>query len=275
MQKVTIHILMGLPGSGKTHFATEYQKSDEGRHACVVFMDELMEKYGWRNLNVREVLREGISRRRFAYTFMIDGLFLTNQALADAISVVCEYHLSADVVIHRWKENRKICELNDGGRREKNSTQMIRNAAYEEVDVDWLTTKLKNYDVRNITIVEHDVVLKPDWIRYVKTVDVTLVDGKLRSERWSCGGCRGNCYDSSMYYYDGEEPSKFTALDKFLDEKCPNLLYKDYRKISEQCISTEEESEAEYYGGSTSYMRWVCDMKKLYELLKEMNYIKD
>ena len=43
--------------------------------------DELMEKYGWRNLNVREVLREGISRRRFAYTFMIDGLFLTNQAL--------------------------------------------------------------------------------------------------------------------------------------------------------------------------------------------------
>ena len=114
MQKVTIHILMGLPGSGKTHFATEYQKSDEGRHACVVFMDELMEKYGWRNLNVREVLREGISRRRFAYTFMIDGLFLTNQALADAISVVCEYHLSADVVIHRWKENRKMLPKHRG-----------------------------------------------------------------------------------------------------------------------------------------------------------------
>ena len=275
MQKVHVDVLMGLPGSGKTHFANEYKNSPEGKYTNIVFMDELMAKYGWRNLNTREVLREGIASRRFVYSYMIDGLFLTNQALADAISVVGEYHLDAEVTIHRWKENREICELNDGGRRDKPSTQLIRTAVYEEVDVEWLLQRLKNYGVTKIDVVEHDVILKPDWVRFAKAVDITMNDGKLRSERWSCGGCHGNCYDSSMYYSDGEEPAVFTELYNFLDEKCPNLLYKDFRVIQQKCITTEEESEPEYYGGSTTYRRWVCDMEKLHSVLKELNYIKD
>ena len=225
----------------------------------------------------REYIQYGIDDWRWQSTVVLDGLFLTNNDIFNAITFFSEYASCGgiEVIVHRWNEDRETCVKNDGGRREKKSTGTILNATYEEVDVEALNNRLQKYGAKNIKVTEvvrHDVVLKPDWIRYFKACADFGRDGKLRSATWSLGGEYGSCYGGTSRS-DGEEPLDFDELDNLLDKKCPELKYRDYREIKKKCISTEETTQSEYYGGYTNYMNWVCDLKKMYDLLHELGYV--
>ena len=277
MGNVHVLIAMGLPGSGKSSWADEAKRSCFGNDIHVIHLDDIKEKYFWGNrYAARDYIRKGMEGWRGQGQILLDGLFLTNDDLFNAITCMHNYAGNEmNVIIHRWNENRDICLKNDGGRREKKSTGTILNAKYEDVDTDALNDRLHKYGATNVEVtkvIRHSVVLKPDWLRYFKShVDVDQ-DGKLRSGRWSVGGCCGNCYDNDISYFDGEEPLEFTILDDFLDEKCPNLRYQHYRQIRKECVSTEKSSESEYYGGCTNYMNWVCDLQKMYDMLEEFGY---
>jgi hypothetical protein len=266
---------MGLPGSGKTHFASEFERDTNNKY--VIHLDDIREKkYFYRkDYSIRDYVRDGMEGWRGQHEVILDGLFLTNDDLFNAITFFTEY---ADrkmyVIIHRWDADRDTCLKNDGGRRNKKSTSTILNAKYEEVDVDALNTRIANFGAPYIEVskvIRHTVQLKPDWIRYFKTHIDFGTDGKLRSEKWSLGGKRGSCYGGT-YYSDGEEPLEFVELENLLERKCPNLLHMHYRYLWKDCVKTEEHTEDEYYGGYTTYMNWVCDLEKLYELLENYGY---
>jgi hypothetical protein len=267
-------ITMGLPGSGKTSFANEVRSANETH---VIHLDEIRERhYSYhKEYNACDYIRKGMSGWRGQPQVLLDGLFLTNNDLFNAITTLSEYAArKMYVIIHRWEADRDTCLKNDGGRREKRSTKTILNAKYEEVDLESLNERLKVYGADYIEvskIIRHDVVLKPDWIRYFKTHVGFGSDGKLRSERWSLGGKRGSCYGGT-YYSDGEEPLEFDELENLLESKCPNLLHRHYRYIWKDCVRTEETTEDEYYGGYTNYMNWVCDLEKLYQALAMYGY---
>lgn len=269
-------ILQGLPGSGKTEFAKQQNAESSNKDIHVIHMDEVREKCGWGSrYSVSDCINDGLKSYRGQNTVLLDGLFLTNDDVYNAICYV-DSHLVCPmrVVVHRWNEDRDTCVKNDGGRREKKSTGMILNATYEELDVDGLNSRLAGREIEIVDVIQHEVELKPDWIRYFKSCPVVDSDGKLRSAQWSLGGEHGSCY-GGRHYSDGEEPCEFTELDDFLDEKCPDLRYRHYRAIHRECVTTEENTESEYYGGYTNYMNWVCDLKKMYEMLKDFGYIID
>jgi hypothetical protein len=267
-------ILQGLPGSGKTEFAKGQKIDSAGRDIFVIHLDDVREKYGWGSrYGVSNCIKDGLKSYRGQGTILLDGLFLTNDDIYNAICYV-DSHLVCrmDVLIHRWNEDRATCVKNDGGRREKKSTGMILNATYEEVDVEGLNKRLEGRDIAIAQVIRHDVKLKPDWVRCFKSCDVVSFDGKLRSGKWSLGGEHGSCYGGRSYS-EGEEPLEFYELDDLLDDKWPDLRLRHYRKIKRACVSTEEHTEDEYYGGYTTYMNWVCDLEKMYNMLEDFGYV--
>ena len=272
-----LHILMGLPGSGKTTFAEEVKNSPEGKDVFVIHADDVREKYFWSNrYTIRDYIRKGMEGWRGQPNVVVDALILTNDDIFNVLTLFTEYVCAKlEVVIHRWDEDRETCLKNDGGRREKKATGIILNATYEDVDIEMLNKRLVGYGAKGVEVVEivlHEVKLKPDWYRFFKTRVDFGRDGKLRSERWSIGGEHGSCYGGHRYS-EGEEPLEFDVLDQLLDEKCPELKYRDWREIKRKCVTTEETTESEYYGGYTNYMNWVCDLKKIYDLLEDLGYI--
>ena len=267
-------ITHGLPGSGKTSWS---ETLESNRDVFVLHADDIREKFysfGGR-YTVRDYIVMGMQEWRGQPNVVVDALVLTNDDIFNVVTLFSEYvHGHLEVVVHYWNEDRKTCLKNDGGRREEESTSMILNARYEDVDVEGLNKRLFAYGAKGIEVtdvVRHDVMLKPDWYLFCKSGVDFGRNGKLRSERWSVGGEYGSCY-GGKHMTDGEEPCEFTELDNLFDKKCPELKYRDYREIKKRCISTEETTQSEYYGGYTNYMNWVCDLKKMYEILKEFGY---
>lgn len=253
-----LHIMMGLPGSGKSSLADEIKKADD-RNIYVIHADEEREKmcvWGDR-YEIRDYVRQGMDNWRGQTQVVVDGLVLTNDHIFNVAAFFLEYAYGIlEVVVHRFDEDRETCINNDGGRRERKSTRTIMGAQYEEVDIETLNKRLLVYGAKNVQVAEvicHKVELKPDWYRFFKDQVDIWGDGKLRSQSWSLGGMHGSCYGGKSYS-DGEEPYEFTELDELLDEKCPDLAYKHFRAIRTECIKTEEREESEYYGGYTRYM---------------------
>ena len=100
-------------------------------------------------------------------------------------------------------------------------------------------------------------------------------DKKLRSSRWCTGGAYGSCWSNSLSPVSADEPLEFEELDNLLEEIAPNVTFLHYKKIRSQCVKTEESYERDYYGGGCSYLNWVCDLEKLYDLLEQQGYIEE
>lgn len=266
-----LNILVGLPASGKTSFATEEVKTQ--KNARAIFLDEV--KFRHFSKTIEDTIYYGIRDLSGTYdTIYLDGLFLTNDDISNAIYTVAKYFKKVEVEIHRWNEDRETCVKNDGGRRELPSTQTILNATYEEIDLDKINEELKDFDVTIVKITNHIVRLKEDWYRHFKGYSYVDKDGYLRSPKWTTGGAYGNCWDSSLSPVSPEEPLDFDALDELLEGVCPSITFLHYKKIRKECVDTEESYQSEYYGGCTNYLNWRCNLAKMYDILNELGYIK-
>lgn len=266
--KRNVLLMVGLPGSGKTTFAKKYECRLSYK---VIHLDDLKDEWLNRNKSQVEILKSEITHH-IAESLVIDGLFLTNKDVLEVLQMIVDYFSLISVEIHYWEEDRDTCLKNDGGRRSKSSNLTIQNALFEKIDINMLKEALKN---DNIKLINHTVKLKDDWYLYFKQhSDIKQSNGKLCSSTWCTGGSVGNCFDSSLFSISADEPIEFTELDNLLEEICPNLTFLVYKKILKECVSTEKSSESDYYGGHTNYLNWVCDLKKLYEILNELEYIK-
>ena len=277
---IELHILMGLPGSGKTTFAEELKnklmKKGNSRSVAVLSIDELRSpmRYG-KKATLREILSGELCRYVYKDTknVIIDGPVFTNEDIFQMIKATAPSFHKVTVTVYRWNEDRDTCLKNDGGRREIPSANTILHAPYEEVNVEELNEKIKDYDAQIVKVVNKTVYLKEGWDRYFRHKIYVSDDKKLRSSRWCTGGSYGSCWSDHLSPVSGDDPLEFEELDNLLEEIAPNVTFLHYKKIRSQCVKTEESYERDYYGGGCSYLNWVCDLEKLYDLLEQQGYI--
>ena len=276
-QKICLHIMMGLPGSGKTTFANELQKNIGNNKFLYVDMDSLRSSYWYgKDQDIYELLRRSVANIKREHTdIIVDGLILTNEDVVNVVETVSVFAKETFVKIYRWDENRELCLKNDGGRRDLSSSGTILNAKYETIDMDYLHSELCDEGVTSIEVIPKKIVLKQGWERYFRHSTTVDKDGKIRSNKWCTGGAYGNCWNDSMSPVSAEDPVDFIALDNLLEEICPNITFLHYKRITKKCVETEHSYEADYYGGGCNYNNWACDLKKLYEVLEELGYITE
>lgn len=93
---------------------------------------------------------------------------------------------------------------------------------------------------------------------------------------WRTGGVSGgSCWDegeSRHYPVSGEPEPDFTDLDAVLEALCPNIPYLQYKKLL-PLIKSDERTEYEYYGNSTTYGFKVLKLSDLYNELVKLKLI--
>lgn len=101
-----------------------------------------------------------------------------------------------------------------------------------------------------------------------------MIQRLYKLKRWSLGGEGGN-YLGKRWSISSEEQKEFVELDDFLIKVVPDISFLQYKRIFNHCVDKVEWHEYDYYSSGTDETCWRCDMKKLYEMLKEMNLIKE
>ena len=293
MEKVNIHILVGLPGSGKTSWANEQLKW----HSDIYDLDKEIKARQYTNENIREALLNS----NYPYAILnnndvyVDGLILTQSAVETVVETTFEAldsyrctHKPTEIVfiIEQWDLNRCACIINDAkrineGERDLNSQAVIKNAPLDEIDIHVIESKtgitLNTYPscsrmVVTFKVNEHTVVAYGDEDAFVYKYSPRH-DGKLCSDSWSQGGHWGDCWGNEGTI-SAEEPAEFTELDDLLSNVCPNITYLQYKNMFSKCVHVEEFGEAGYYGTYEHKARYECDLQALYEWLKEHNFIE-
>ena len=272
MSGYKIHILMGLPGSGKTFFAKSFGDkvsyfdldSNHG-HITTDYILRILECYN------EEVI-------------VLDGLILTSEDLKFLLDTILGWgerrKKFLEFEIHYWKEDREGCLRNDELRvkdyfsRDKNSGITIRNAKFDSPEV--ITNTLQSYPNLSFNIQEHKVYSPSSLDLVIHKYSPRHVNGKyvLTSKTWCNGGSWGD-WRGNHGTVASEDPKEFTELDDLLTELCPEITFLQYKKICRECVTLETYEESDYYGGSTSNSYHMCRIEDLIKSLKEMNLIDE
>lgn len=285
-KQVLVEILIGLPGSGKTHYAQtingEKFLNTYNNKTCYIDFDASYKK----NYTLTRVLMDsdfprGILQENKNWNHWIfDGLFLTNESqknLLDAMQDICkknkvfdEYVINVRFVY--FKENREACLFNNSFREDSRQAQItIKNANIER-------PMLKEYAERyglsfDFSIKEKNVRKMNLYEIKFKSKESYEKQDEMHSEEWSLGGTWGNCWGDSGTISASEKPNEFKEFDDLLLDICPNITLLQYKKLYRETVSIGTRHEYDYYGGSCTYEFYSCDLKKLYDMLVEMNLI--
>ena len=202
-----------------------------------------------------------------------------------------DYQLS--FIIHQWDENREYCLYNDRRRnREVKAGASIALFEYTLIDTNFI--KMLRKHIENIGLKESNKIRLKTIKRISHMVKKTTTFEQifepacdncyghgddpqgmyLYSESWSLGGEWGDCWGAHGNV-SGEDPKEFIELDDFLESVAPNISFLQYKKIKNHCVEVKNWHVSDYYSSGTDEACWRCDMRKLYDMLKEMNYIED
>ena len=276
----TVHILIGLPASGKSHFTFN---SDLGKIKSTKVLD--LDRYFGKETQMMEHVGSQLSylsQSRAYYSpyitaLILDGLFLSMSDVRRVLDLMKEVNNRNirnqidNVVLHYWEEDREACLFNDRGRREKSSTQLItKGELMPKPDIKQLNS---DYEY-TITVESHFVTRKDEIELFKDTYCLNKNSEYLKSCQWSTGGAHGNCWDDSMSYSSGDEPLEFEELDVLLESICPDISFLTYKKIK-ALANIEEYTDSEYYGGYTNYQYWKISIKALYAKLEELGILEE
>jgi hypothetical protein len=270
-KKVTL--LWGLPGSGKSTYAGEFDNRSYGRRAESrrIDIDNLSKNQSGDNL-IRTIANEALHNLHYHNGVMLDGLVTTN-AVAEKIFSAIKFHPeSSNFEIHFeivwWSKSVEDCLHNDRGRRKLNSRTSIENIPFEEPSEELL----EKFNISEKRCIRKRVVRKPEHKAWAGENDLGDAD-KLYSDSWSLGGTWGNCWGDTGTVSPGAPLTSFQEFDDLLERICPTINFLTYKKLYNATVSIEDYSEGDYYGGSVTYAKFVCDLKKLHEMLSEMQLI--
>lgn len=290
MENVLIEILVGLPGSGKTHYAKEIGAvtdslfSFEQKNLMYVNFDEDVScRRAPRSF--KQILNDyemgyWILHRNANWTHWIfDGLFLTNavqrKLVIEVKDIVSKYHIDDNITIQfvYFKEDRETCLFNDSFRnREKLADITIKSADYEKPNIVELQ---KDFPQFKFNLIEKDVHKMNTYERLFKMHESYEKENVMRSDEWCLGGTWGDYQGNSGTIGAEEQPTEFEKFDDLLTDICPNITMLQYKKLYRNCVTTETRYESDYYGGSCEYAYYECDLRKLYNMLVEMNLIEE
>lgn len=288
METVLVEILVGLPGSGKTYYAKE-----QGVRPDTIFADSRKEKPRYictdKEYCTFRPISDIIHDREFGLWIMqrnhnwehwiIDGLFLTNdiqhQVVEALNSEIIKYvnDIKLKIRFVYFKEGREACLHNDQMRnREKLANITIEHADYEKPNIETLQ---KDFPKFEFELLEKEVHKMNIFESKFLTKASCYNDQELRSDIWCLGGTWGNCWGDSGHVDADKQPTDFKEFDDLLTELCPNITLLQYKKLYNSLVSIEIEEEHDYYGGSTENTYYKCNLKDLYNMMVEMDLIKE
>ena len=274
-KEINLRILIGLPASGKSTFANEYQRTTPRR---VEVFGENECQLSWNSpLDTRcQPLEPLMLKKRLennlvycSDTLIVDGLYLTTESVLHVINSVAAVAKLKTVTLDYWPENKEECLRNDYLRRRIGSALSIENL---HIDVDFKIIKEKYPE----TVVEtHEVYHTPDYVLYFREHGLRdLKDERyLYSSEWLISG-ESWSYKGNRYPLDPDEPlSEFSELEDLLDSISPSITRSESRKIYSICVETNQIEHHDYYLRTTN-AQFVCDLEKLYQTLDQMGYLK-
>lgn len=286
-----VHILVGLPGSGKTTFA--YQIKDERKcYTHIIDADswsvqtEGVENYinDFFDRDGYEISCETCGTFACGEQIIFDGLMLTNEDVQKISNVFVNCisqlkwdgkQIPAKFFIHQWNEDRESCLKNDVIRletgeydRTEASTATIKYAKYEMIDMDALRQMFPEYE---FNYVEHTIVAHSQKELVLENYGD---NGEIRSERWCVGGDVCNCWGSHWVIDNEDEPAEFTSFINIVNHFCPNISHEDYCKLWDACVDTDYDAEADYYGGCLHYRWYTCNLEQLFDKMEELGVIE-
>ena len=94
---------------------------------------------------------------------------------------------------------------------------------------------------------------------------------------WLTGGqTGGSCWDEGPHVYHsrtGTPEPEFEALDRILEELCPDIKFLQYKNIYNQVVKTTTMEDGDYYGNTSNYGIKYCYLEELYKKLCEKNLL--
>lgn len=300
---IDLRILHALPASGKTTFAENLKKDfDED---CRIKRKDLncfilnMDKISLESKDVEKSFKETLRKKvniTIPDVLILDGLFLTKDQMAKAIKLVMdEYEDDTDykygqkfvfkVTIESWNEDRESCLRNDIlRRRDKRAATTIKNAVYDERfdknDILNLLEDKYKERISSVKIKRHVVYSASDMEVYFAENDIfsnSKDKNKIYSSSWCGGGCYGNCWDDTLSPVSADDPPKyFEELVDVIDslKTVKPISIKDYFRIMDECVKLDSEYESDYYGGGTTYYRYVLNLSDLYNFLEKNEFLE-
>ena len=280
---------MGLPGSGKTTYAKKHlTKYKEMTRNVMIDLDKDIDDF---NNNYHDAAFHALYNRElnhpdqmlgdfYDYNIVFDGTIINKIQLAGIIFATekyferyCRYQYKLNFVLHIWEENREECLNNDAHRiaLDKDGVslaEIIKTAKYEN---DIIESEYMFDHIIWHTVYHYDEFA--EFIDICKSVadwySLNEDEFTFRSREWSNGGTWCDCWDNTGHIH-AESPKEFDEFDKILEKACPNITFMQYKRIKNDCVKLVDYTERDYYGGSESKSYWVCDLKKLFESIKEL-----
>ena len=250
-----LHILMGLPGAGKTDWARTYKSvKDEG--SC------------WSNV---KIVNRTFTWHNASRYMVVDGYFTTISAIQEFVNILYEQIDVEKIVIHRWRDDVEACNWNNRGRN-------IDENLFNSMMIERPKRKDFNGEVYfdRLSVETHEVIRKPKW----KTLPIedipqsSFKGDKLMSSSWTVSGCSRDLDGNVNYDYTAEEAVQFTELQNLLLRINQDFPLRYYLEIFSKMISEVETFERDYYSEVYSH-HYECDMNNLYDYLVEKGVVED
>lgn len=311
MRKVTYHILIGLPGSGKTHYVTNKVFLGHNGNDTVVtsvnlddFMaptiEESVEKMFCEHPNINSYVT-GTYWTYENVEVYIDGVTSYTKknfeklikAIMNCSASIVKKNTIYNIVVEQWQLDRETCLHNDRirmtyGEREASAEATIKGTPYENAVLSDLKDVVERYKnipnkiIKDISLVQHTVhkadaydVIFASYEAYERENNTFVRKPIMKSDSWLLGGTWCNCWGDEITLEPEQQP-QFENFITILEKVAPKITFLEYRKLETACVTTEDYTDSsDYYGGSEDRRRYVCDLIKLYNMLSEMGYIKD
>jgi hypothetical protein len=215
----------------------------------------------------------------------IDCLITTNKKLKEIIKEVYNFYQKECNCRREWKViwwegNREACKKNAERRNDgRNVSVSIDRLPYEEVDEGGIRRFMSNLDsLTKINFERRRVYMDCNWDVYFQSLIDNCYESEGKyyfSDSWSRGGSWGDCCGNHGNIHPDEQPSSFEQFDKLLEDICPNITFIQYKRVFNECVTIDEYSENDYYGGTEYKARYKLDVRKLYDMLRERSLIEE
>lgn len=247
-KRITVEILNGLPGSGKTYYGQ--RKASQDKNISYISVEQ--ESHIWRK-KMWDVMNGD--------SCILDGLFLTTENIICFLEKECKKENLIDtvsrIVITHFLEDRETCLKNDAGRRQQNSENTIRSAPFEYPDIERLKGMFPKIQFE---IQERKIELKPDWMEKASQETLShIFGGYLYSDKWIVEGRYRYYSEEGGESYESIAPEPalpFNELFQWLIECYPYLSFMQWAYIQNNLTWDETSDEGDYY----------CDMTKAYHV---------
>lgn len=247
----TLHIVDGLPGSGKTSLAMKifefYQKEDDQIYYLNV--DD-------KDYNVISTKPNYGFGNKYP-SIVVDGLFSDTltffKKFSDSHLIKrCWWYSFRNVVIHSFIPNIENCIINDKDRREQDSIRSI-HMNKEFITRDLFLKYLKESDVKHLFSNNTNNITIQEYSYEVPVYDKSKLDDSILYSDWKS--------------LSVEDDMEFTELDAYLEKEYPTITFLQYKKLT-PFINKNTTTEYDYYDqDGTNFIQYSIKYSDIYSIL--------